>query len=54
VAHVKDATGEKAEHTFAATSARYVRIQGLKPDGGNQKGRQMAVVELEVYADKER
>jgi hypothetical protein len=27
VAHVKDATGGKAEHTFAATSARYVRIQ---------------------------
>jgi hypothetical protein len=54
VAHVKDATGEKAEHTFAATSARYVRIQALKPDGGNQKGRQMAVAELEVYQDKER
>jgi hypothetical protein len=54
VAHVKDATGEKAEHTFAVTSARYVRIQALKPDGPNQKGRQMAVAELEVYQDKER
>jgi hypothetical protein len=54
VAHVKDATGGKPEHTFATTSARYVRIQALKPDGGNQKGKQMAVVELEVYADKER
>jgi len=54
VAHVKDATGGKAEHTFAATSARYVRIQALKPDGGNQKGIQMAIMELEVYADKER
>jgi hypothetical protein len=42
------------EHTFAATSARYVRIQALKPDGGKQKGVQMAVVELEVYEDKER
>jgi hypothetical protein len=36
------------------TSARYVRIQALKPDGPNQKGRQMAVAELEVYQDKER
>ena len=49
VAHVKDATGGKPEHTFNATSARYVRIQALKPDGPNQKGGQMGVVELEVY-----
>jgi hypothetical protein len=41
----------KPEHTFTATSARYVRIQPLKPDGPNQKGNQMAVVELEVYQD---
>ncbi|MEI6150256.1 MAG: alpha-L-fucosidase, partial [bacterium] len=51
VAHVKDATGGKPEHTFAATTARYVRIQALKPDGPNQKGQKMAVLELEVYQD---
>jgi hypothetical protein len=51
---VKDATGGKPEHTFAATSARYVRIQSLKPDGGNQTGTTMTIVELEVYQDKER
>jgi hypothetical protein len=50
VAHAKDATGGKTEHSFEPTPARYVRIQALKPDGPNQKGRQMAVVELEVYA----
>jgi hypothetical protein len=49
VAHVKDVTGGKPEHTFKSTPARYVRIQALKPDGPNQKGGQMGVVELEVY-----
>jgi hypothetical protein len=49
VAHEKDATGGKPEHSFEPTPARYVRIQALKPDGPNQKGRQMGVVELEVY-----
>jgi hypothetical protein len=54
VAHVKDAMGGKPEHTFAATSARYVRIQSLKPDDGNQTGTTMTIVELEVYQDKQR
>jgi len=50
VAHAKDVAGGKAEHRFEPTAARYVRIQALKPDGPNQKGRQMGIVELEVYA----
>ena len=49
VAHAKGATGGKPEHSFEPTPARHVRIQALKPDGPNQKGRQMGVVELEVY-----
>lgn len=49
VAHARDATGGKPEHTFEPAPARYVRIQALKPDGPNQKGQQMGVVELEVY-----
>ncbi len=28
-----------------------VRVQGMKPDAANQPGGQMAVAELEVYAD---
>jgi len=52
VAHVKGCKGGKQEHGFAATKARYVRIQALKPDGPNQEGTQMGVAELEVYAEK--
>jgi hypothetical protein len=49
VAHVTDFKGGKSEHTFAPTQARYVRVLGIKPDGPNQPGGQMAVYELEVY-----
>jgi hypothetical protein len=51
VAHIKGAKAGKPEHTFAATPARYVRIQALKPDGPNQEGQQMGILELEIYAD---
>jgi hypothetical protein len=48
-AHVTGCNGGKREHAFAATPARYVRIQALKPDGPDQEGKQMGVAELEVY-----
>lgn len=34
---------------FASTPAQFVRVCSEKPDGPDQKGSQMAVVELEVY-----
>jgi hypothetical protein len=49
LAHVKGCDGSRQEHRFAATKARYVRVQALKPDGANQPGTQMGVTELEVY-----
>jgi hypothetical protein len=49
MAHVTGCKGGRCEHAFAATPARYVRIQALKPDGPNQEGKQMGVAELEVY-----
>jgi len=52
VAHTRDATGGKPEHTFQPVRARFVRIQALKPDGPDQKGTQMGIVELEAYAPK--
>ena len=51
VAEVKDHDGAKWEKTIAAVSARYVRVRALKPDGDHQKGGQMSVAELEVYAN---
>jgi hypothetical protein len=50
-AEVKDHDGSKWEREFAPVTARYVRLRALKPDGPNQKGGQMSVAELEVYAD---
>ncbi|OGO79833.1 MAG: hypothetical protein A2Y21_05465 [Clostridiales bacterium GWC2_40_7] len=35
---------------FKPLNVRFVRIRSLKPDGPNQTGGQMAIVELEVYA----
>ncbi len=49
VAHVTGCRGGRQEHSFAPVSARYVRILGLKPDGPDQEGAQMAIAELEVY-----
>jgi hypothetical protein len=49
-AEVTDHDGSKWQKAFAPVSARYVRIRALKPDGDHQKGGQMSVAELEVYA----
>ena len=32
-----------------AASARYVRVIGREPDGQDQRGGQMRILELEVY-----
>jgi hypothetical protein len=53
VAHAKDAAGGKPDHSFNPTPARYVRVQGLKPDGPNRRGGQMVIVELEVYGTED-
>lgn len=50
VAEVKDHDGSKWEQTFAAVSAQYVRVRALQPAGPGQKGGQMSVAELDVYA----
>jgi len=47
----KDENNEKLELSFKfkPMKARYVRIDGLKPDGPNQKGGQMNISLFEVY-----
>jgi hypothetical protein len=50
-AEVREHDGSKWEREFAPVTARYLRLRALKPDGPNQKGGQMSVSELEVYAD---
>jgi hypothetical protein len=34
---------------IAKTASRYIRIEAHKPDGPNQSGGQVQIVELEVY-----
>ncbi len=41
--------GAPCELRFPVTTARYVRVGALKPDGEKQPGGQMSVAELEVY-----
>lgn len=41
------------EHSFEPVSARYVRVECVKPDGPEQEGIQMHVEEIEVYASKQ-
>ncbi len=43
--------GGTYEHIFNAEPYRYVRVQAIKPDAAGQPGAQMAISELEVYAD---
>jgi hypothetical protein len=51
VAHIaNNDRGGAHQIRIAPTLARYVRIQGVKPDGPNQAGRQMAIAELQVFA----
>lgn len=38
-------------HAFAATQARYVRVQAVKPDGPNQPGNQMGIAEVQVFEE---
>ena len=49
VAHETAVEPGKHTHKFAPAAARYVRVQGIKPDGPNQAGGQMAITSLEVY-----
>ena len=49
-AEVKDHDGSKWEQVIGPATARFIRIRALKPDGEHQKGGQMSVAELEVYA----
>jgi hypothetical protein len=37
------------EFAFAPTSAQFVRVLGIRPDGPEQVGSQMSIAELEVY-----
>lgn len=43
--------GSPVEMAVEPVSARHVRLRALKPDGPGQPGSQMAVAELEVYAE---
>ncbi len=49
VAHETNAKAGRHEHALSPTPARYVRVQGIKPDGAHQPGGQMGIAELEVY-----
>ncbi len=51
VKHLKPTVGGTYTLDFPRVAARYVRLQANKPDGPNQPGGQMAVAELELYAD---
>jgi hypothetical protein len=49
VGNKNNSRSKKITHEFAPIKARYVRIQGIKPNGPNQVGHQMSISELEVY-----
>ncbi|MEI6503142.1 MAG: discoidin domain-containing protein, partial [Armatimonadota bacterium] len=49
VAQKANHDGTPFEATFAAVSARYIRVCSQKPDGPDQKGSQMTVAEMEAY-----
>lgn len=49
VANKNNSRAKKITHEFKSIEARYVRIQGIKPNGKNQLGTQMSISELEVY-----
>jgi len=49
MAHVTECEGGAREHALPPTSARYIRIESIKPDGPGQPGLQMSIAELEVY-----
>jgi len=49
VASVDDHDGQPYACEFVPVPAQYLRVSGLKPDGPDQTGRQMAIAELELY-----
>lgn len=49
VASRRDHDGTPVTCEFGPVAAQYVRVRSLKPDGPDQKGRQMAVAEFEAY-----
>jgi hypothetical protein len=48
-ARVAGAEGGLRDHVFDPISARFVRVQAIKPDGEGQSGVQMGIAELEAY-----
>lgn len=49
VASVVNCEGGRSAVIFTPINARYIRIRSLKPDGPDQTGVQMDILELEVY-----
>lgn len=49
VASVSDNDQTKHAFRFSPTKARYIQVRAIKPDGPDQKGRQMAVAELAAF-----
>lgn len=45
----RDHDGARVELAFAPREARFVRVRGVRPDGPDQPGGQMAIGELEAY-----
>ncbi|MHB0999563.1 MAG: galactose-binding domain-containing protein [Armatimonadota bacterium] len=49
IAHITGSKGETGEFKIKPAQVRYARVSGIKPDGPDQPGLQMAVSELEIY-----
>jgi hypothetical protein len=47
--HEKKGKGGRRVYSLKGLKMRYIRIQGLKPNGPNQPGLQMSIAELEAY-----
>jgi len=50
VAEVRGGKGGRWEQALDGVTARFIRVQAVKPDGPGQEGSQMAIAELEAYA----
>ena len=44
-----DGNGSPVDLRFDKLEARFIEVEAVKPDGPNQKGSQMSIVELEVF-----
>jgi hypothetical protein len=51
VADVRGARGGRHDIALKGLLVRYIRVQAVKPDGPGQEGAQMAIAELEAYAE---